>query len=274
MWLGRGLGDLVYVVLPGRRRLAMANLAVAFPDMDEAERRRICRGSFRHLGLMFVELCKAQTVRLEQTLAGITVVGLEHLEDAMAKHGRVLVLTAHLGNWELMALGHQLTGFPTTVVVRPLDADWLDVMASRLRQMSGIELVDKRAALRPVLAALSRGRMVAILLDQNASRREGVFVSFFGRPASTSKSMAVLAVRTRTPIVPIFIYRERFGEHRGVIHPSFCGDGAGDSEQAVAELTQRCTSTIEAAITVAPDQWLWAHNRWRTKPPSPAVPRR
>ena len=108
---------------------------------------------------MFVELCKAQSVPLEQTMAGITVVGLEHLKEAMAAHGRVLVLTAHLGNWELMALGHQLTGFPTTVVVRPLDADWLDVMAAQLRQMSGIELVDKRAALRPVLAALNRGRM-------------------------------------------------------------------------------------------------------------------
>jgi KDO2-lipid IV(A) lauroyltransferase len=167
-----------------------------------------------------------------------------------------------------MALGHELTGFPTTVVVRPLDADWLDVIAGRLRRRTKIELVDKRAALRPVLAALNRGRMVAILLDQNASRREGVFVSFFGQAASTSKSMAVLAVRTRSPIVPIFIYRERLGEHRAVIHPSFFSDGDGDSEQAIAGITQRCTSTIEAAITVAADQWLWVHNRWRTRPAS------
>jgi KDO2-lipid IV(A) lauroyltransferase len=263
----------VYFALPGRRRLALANLGVAFPAMAEDERRRVCRGSFQHLGLMFVELCKAMTMPPEQTMAGITVVGLEHLKDAIAKHGRALVLTAHLGNWELMALGHELTGVPTTVVIRPLDADWLDVMAGQLRRRTRIELIDKRAALRPVLAALNRGRMVAILLDQNASRREGVFVSFFGRPASTSKSMAVLAVRTRTPIVPIFIYRERLGEHRAVIHPSFYGDGAGDSEQAVAEITQRCTSTIEAAIMVAPDQWLWVHNRWRTRPPSSAEPR-
>jgi predicted LPLAT superfamily acyltransferase len=96
----------------------------------------------------------------------------------MAKHGRALVLTAHLGNWELLALAHRLTGIPTTVVMRALDAAWLDVMADRLRRWSGIELVEKRAALRPVLGALNRGRMVALLLDQNASRREGVFVSF------------------------------------------------------------------------------------------------
>lgn len=251
----------------------MANLRTAFPEMAEAERRRVCRRSFQHLGLMFVELCAVLTIPIEQIMAGITIVGLEHLKDAMAKHGRMLVLTAHLGNWELLAMAHRLTGVPTTVVVRPLDLGWLDVMADRLRRRSGIELIDKRAALRPVLAALNRGRMVALLMDQNASRREGIFVSFFGRSASTSKSLAVLAVRTQTPVVPIFIYRESLGRHRAVIHPSFYRDGAGDNEEAVAELTQRCASTIEAAITVAPDQWLWVHNRWRTRPSQSAEPR-
>ncbi len=241
--------------------------------MAATDRRRVCRASVLHLGLMFIELCAALTAPPERILAGITVVGLEHLKDAMAKHGRALVLTAHLGNWELLALAHRMTGVPTTVVTRPLDAAWLDVMAERLRQRTGIELVDKRNALRPVLSALNRGRMVALLLDQNASRREGIFVSFFGRPASTSKSLAVLAVRTRTPVVPIFIYRERLGEHRAVIHPSFDVDATGDSEQTVAELTQRCAATIEAAITVAPGQWLWVHNRWRTQPAPSEEPR-
>jgi KDO2-lipid IV(A) lauroyltransferase len=267
------MGDLAFVVLANRRRMAMANLEQAFPEMASADRRRVCRGSFQHLGLMCVELCAAMTATPERILAGITLVGLEHLKDAMAKHGRALVLTAHLGNWELLALAHRLTGVPTTVVMRPLDATWLDAMAERLRRRSGIELVDKRNALRPVLGALNRGRMVALLLDQNASRREGIFVSFFGRPASTSKSLAVLAVRTRTPVVPIFIYRERLGEHRVEIHPSFNVEATGDSEQAVAELTQRCAATIEAAVTVAPDQWLWVHNRWRTKPVPPEKPR-
>jgi Kdo2-lipid IVA lauroyltransferase/acyltransferase len=248
----------------------MTNLELAFPEMAPADRRRLCRRSFQHLGLMFVELCAVLTVPPERILAGIKVVGIEHLKDAMAKHGRALVLTAHLGNWELLALAHQLSGFPTTVVMRPLDASWLDAMADRLRERSGIELVDKRNALRPVLGALKRGRMVALLLDQNAARREGIFVSFFGRPASTSKSLAVLAVRTGTPVVPIFIYRERVHEHRVVIHPSFGVTSVGDSEQAVAELTQRCATATEAAIVAAPDQWLWVHNRWRTQPAASA----
>jgi Kdo2-lipid IVA lauroyltransferase/acyltransferase len=262
------------VTLTSRRRLALANLKVAFPEMAEADRRRVGRRSFQHLGLMFVELCTAMNAPLERILAGIKVVGLEHLRVAMAEHGRVLVLTAHLGNWELLALAHQLSGIPTAVVMRALDAASLDVIADRLRRRAGIELIEKRAALRPVLSALNHGRMVALLLDQNASRREGIFVSFFGRPASTSKSLAVLAVRTRTPVVPIFIYRERLHEHRVVIHPPFALDKAGDSEQAVAELTQRCATATEAAIVAAPDQWLWVHNRWRTQPAPSAESRR
>src|SRR5206468_7125650 len=220
---------------------------------------------------MFVELCAAMTAPPERILAGITLVGVEHLKDAMAKHGRVLVLTAHLGNWELLALAHKLTGIPTTVVMRPLDATWLDMLADRLRQRSGIELVDKRNALRPVLGALHRGRMVALLLDQNASRREGIFVSFFGRLASTSKSLAVLAVRTRTPVVPIFIRREG-RHHRVTIHPPLDPPAVNDVERAVVELTMRCTAAIEAAISEVPEQWLWAHNRWRTRPAAEARP--
>src|SRR5215831_3572476 len=131
---------------------------------------------------MFVELCTAMNAPLDRILARIKVVGLEHLRAAMAEHGRALVLTAHLGNWELLAPAHQLSGIPTAVVMRGLDAASLDVIADR-RRRAGIELIEKRAALRPVLSALHHGRMVALLLDQNASRREGIFVTFFGRSA-------------------------------------------------------------------------------------------
>ena len=267
--MGRRIGDLLFLALASRRRRAMANLELAFPRMPAADRRRVCRGSFQHLGLMLFELCAVLTAPPERILAGITVVGMENIKDAVAKHGRALVLTAHLGNWELLALAHRLTGIPTAVVMRPLDAPWLDTLADQLRRRSGIELIDKRNALRPVLSALNRGRMVALLMDQNASRREGTFVSFFGRPASTSKSLAVLAVRTRTPVVPIFIYRERLGEHRIEVQPALDAEAPGDSEQVITELTQRCTAAIEAAVRVAPEQWLWVHNRWRTKPAAP-----
>jgi len=252
--------------------MALTNIESAFPGLVASDRRRICRGSFQHLGLMLTEFCSLLTEPPERSLEGIVLEGLDHLQKTMAIHGRALVLSAHLGNWEFLALAHRLMGFPATVVVRPLDAPWLDALAERLRCRAGVELIDKRGALRPVLGALRRGRLVALLLDQNASRREGVFASFFGRPASTPKSLAVLAMRTRTPVVPMFIYRTDIGRHRVVIHPSLFIEAAPDAELAVADLTQRCTSAIEAAIRDAPDQWLWIHNRWRTQPLAPIRP--
>lgn len=227
----------------------------------------MCRHSFQHLGLMALELAAMLARPIEETLARIRLEGIEHLQAVMEVHGRALMLTAHLGNWELLAAACRLTAYPLSVVLRPLDAPWLDSLAVRLRERIGMELIDKRAALRPVLRALAAGRIVAILLDQNAARREGVFVPFFGHMASTSKSIALLALRTGTPIVPIFIRREHNGAHRVLIRPALSLSVAEASiEAAIVALTARCTETIESAIRDAPGQWLWMHDRWRTRP--------
>jgi KDO2-lipid IV(A) lauroyltransferase len=266
-WIGRRLGDVAYVCTVGRRRTALANLAQAFPQLSPAARRRICRRSYQHLGLMVVELAAMLARPLEATLARVRIDGLEHLRAVMDTHGRALLLTAHLGNWELLPAANHVTGYPLSVVIRPLDAPWLDGLVTRLRQKTSVDLIDKRAALRPVLRALAGYGMVGILLDQNASRREGVFVPFFGRPASTSKSIAVLAIRTGTPIVPTFIRREDAGTHRVVVRPALPLPDAGDLEAAVVALTARCTEAIETTVRETPEQWLWMHNRWRTRPP-------
>lgn len=265
-WLGRRLGDVLWTVLPGRRRRALDNLAHAFPELGEAERRRLARASFRHLGLLLVESFALLARSLDDVLSSVRLEGAEHLDAAVQKHGRALLLTAHLGNWELLPAASRLTSHALTVVVRPLDARWLNRLAEALRRKAGIELIDKRAALRPVLGALARGRLVGILMDQNASRREGVFVPFFGRPASTSRAMAVLALRTGAPVLPIFTRREADGTHRVVVHPPIEPAGEVPKDQAVTVLTARYTAAIEAAIRQTPDQWLWMHARWRTRP--------
>ena len=217
---------------------------------------------------MAIELAVLLARPLEETLRQIRIDGLEHVRSVMDQHGRALLLTAHLGNWELLPVACRLTGYRLSVVLRPLDAPWLDRLARRMRERSGVDLIDKRSALRPVLRALAEGAMVGILLDQNASRREGVFVPFFGHPASTSKSMAVLALRTGTPIVPAFIRREDAGAHRVVVGPPLAPPRSeGDVEAAIVALTARCTEAIEAAIRKTPEQWLWMHDRWRTRPP-------
>jgi KDO2-lipid IV(A) lauroyltransferase len=266
--LGRRIGDVAFVGLRGRRRLALANLQLAFPTWSERDRRRLARRSFQHLGLLFTELCALSVRSLDRFLERVSVEGLEHLKGTMASHGRALVLTAHLGNWELLTAASRLTDYDLTVVVRPLDVGWLNALAEELRRQAGVELVDKRGALPGVLEALRRGRMVGILLDQNASRREGVFVPFFGHLASTSRAMAVLALRTRTPIVPVFARREAGARHRVVVQPPL-EVPARSGPEALVELSARCTAAIEAAIRQTPDQWLWMHDRWRTRPPAP-----
>ena len=258
------------MALRRRRRLALDNLARAYPALPLRERARLARRASQHLGMTLVELARVLARPLDATLERIRLEGLEHLRAAMDAHGRALMLTAHLGNWELLAAAHRLTGFPLSIVVRPLDAPWLDAIAERLRRSTGVELIAKRGALRPVLEALRRGRMIGILMDQNAARREGVFVDFFGRPASTSRSIALLALRTRTPVVPVFARRDAGGRHTVVFHPALALPAQNGAEAAIVELTARCTTAIERAIREAPEQWLWSHDRWRTRPPGEA----
>jgi Kdo2-lipid IVA lauroyltransferase/acyltransferase len=247
----------------------LANLALAFPDLPEGARGRLAREAWQHLGMTVVELARLLHRPLEATLQEVTLEGGEHMHQVMRDYGRALVLTAHLGNWEYLTLTHRLTGYPAAIVVRPLDSPVLDDQAEAMRRKTGVELIDKRGALRPVLDALRRGRLVGILLDQNAARREGVFVPFFGQAASTSRSLAVLALRTRTPILPVFIRRKGIGRHHIHVEPPLIPTPANDAESALVELTARCTRVIEAAIRRTPEQWLWAHDRWRTRPSPP-----
>ena len=264
-WCARRLGDVAYAVLGRRRRLALANLAHALPTMPSSARRALARRSFQHIGMVVMEGLFVVQKPIEEITAGTTVEGLEHLQDAVDRHGRALMLTAHLGNWELLTLAPVLTGYPLTVVARTLDWAALNAWADRLRRKVGVEVVDKRDAVRPVLAALRRGGLVGILLDQNASRREGVFVPFFGRLASTSRALALLALRTRTPVIPAFIRRVGTGRHVIRIEPPLPMP-EGTDEAAILMLTGRCTQVIENAVRATPDQWLWMHDRWRTRP--------
>jgi KDO2-lipid IV(A) lauroyltransferase len=170
----------------------------------------------------------------------------------------------------MLSLAHRLTPYSLAVVVRPLDSPALQALAERARLKTGVEIIAKRRALAPVRSALAAGKIVGILLDQNASRREGVFVPFFGRLASTSRALAVLALRTGTPIVPIFARRDPDGGHRVIIEPSIPPPPTSDRARAVVELTAACARAIERAVREVPEQWLWMHDRWRTRPASGA----
>jgi len=263
LWVGRRLGDLGWWVLARRRGVAVANLRRAFGDeRSAAALERLARQSFQHLGMNVTEVCVLLFRPRAAMLARMELVGHDHLERAAARGKGILLLSAHLGNWELLASSHALTAFPLSIVVRPLDEPLLQRLAERFRRRSGVELIGKRRALSEIVEALRQGRMVGVLLDQNSSRSEGVFVPFFRVPASTSKGLALLSLRTGAPVVPVFIRRVDGGRHRVEVDAPL----PVPADRDVLAYTAAFTRVIEAAIRRTPEQWFWMHDRWRTRP--------
>jgi KDO2-lipid IV(A) lauroyltransferase len=268
LWLGARLGDLAWIALPGRRAIALDNLARALGEETTARARaRIGRDSFRNLGMNAVEACVFYFRPPHRLLSRVEVRGVDNLVAAAALGRGVLALTAHLGNWELLAAAAAtLTPMHVSIVYRPLDDPVLDPIVDRFRSRVGVELIGKRNAVGEMRDALRRGRLLGVLLDQNASRREGVFAPFFGVPASTSRGFALIALRAGAPVVPSFIRRAPGGRHIAEFGPMIPPPPTPDVEA----YTRAFNAAIEAAVRRAPGQWFWVHRRWKTRPPEPA----
>jgi KDO2-lipid IV(A) lauroyltransferase len=247
-----------------------AHLRLAFPAWRESERRAVLERSVANIARSFVELCTLSSLTRADLLALADVEGFEHFEAAqrVLPGGGVIALTAHLGNWEFLAAVMAAHGIPITVVHRARGNPLFEQLVGGLRAVGGAELLPRGSAARGALKALRAGRVVAMPLDQNASRREGVFVPFFDRLACTRDGPARLAMKLGAPVLPVFI--ERIGDtmrHR--VHAwrplELVPEGA-DREAAVVENVARMTAVIEAAIRRTPDQWIWTHRRWKTRP--------
>lgn len=270
--LSRGLGMavafLVYALVPRFRRVAHRNLALAMPQVSPAERRRMVRDFFVNLGRMLSEFAKFPAYTRENVSRVITYDGFENYAEALARGRGVLVLTGHLGAWELSAFAHSVYGYPMHVVIRALDNPYLNQLVNGRRTLAGNRMIEKRDFARSILQALKNNEVVGILLDQNSSLQEGVFANFFGIPACTSAGLARLALRTNAAVVPGFAfwdparkrYRLRFDPALELIR-------TGDEEHDVVANTQLFTRAIEEHIRRLPGQWLWIHRRWKTRPP-------
>ena len=264
--LGAGLGRLAYWILPGRRRVALDNLTRVYGDaLTPVARARLARESFEHLGMTALECCRLFFGPTERLFGRIRGQGTEHIGQALA-HGRgIFFLTGHFGNWELLAAIHGQAGFGLSVVVRPLDNPYLDALIARARERSGLRAISKRDAVQGVREALARGECIGILLDQDAGQH-GVFVPFLGHPASTSRALAVLAIKTRAPVVPAFIHRLPDGSHELVLDPEIPLAITGDLEHDIEVNTARYTQAIERHVRAHPEQWFWVHRRWKSRP--------
>ena len=264
---GIALGWIVYAVHGRLRRVGMRNLQMAFPEMTRHERARILRGVFRSFGRQAAEVCSFPKYTRENVSQVVVYDGFENFERALARGKGVLFLTGHLGGWELSAFAHSLYGYPLNVVMRPLDNVYLDRLTREYRTMHGNKMVDKDDFVRGLLSAMKAGQTVGILMDTNMTPPQGVFVDFFGIPACTASGLARIALRTDAVVVPGFtIWDTVLRKYRLRFDPAVELIRTGNDEADAIANTALFTKIIEGYVRRYPDQWLWVHRRWKTRP--------
>jgi KDO2-lipid IV(A) lauroyltransferase len=250
------------MALPKLRRVARTNLTFAFAELDFAKRERIIDGVFESIARMLVAMARFPHLNAANIHGWISYEGLQNYLAAKGAGRGVLIATAHLGNWELSAFAHALMTEPMNVMVRPLDNPLIDELVENRRTLSGNRLIYKKDAARAVIKALKRNEAVGVLIDQNTSIAEGVFVNFFGKLACAGSGFVKLAHHTGAPVVPGFaIWNPAAGRYVLRFYPriEMTGDESRD--------TQRIHSMLEEIIRQYPDQWMWIHRRWKTRPP-------
>jgi len=250
-----------------QQRSGLQNLRMAFPDLSDAERKRILRGCFRNIARLLVEFTHFPELNKNNISQFVLHDGLENYLEGMRRGQGVIFMTAHFGAWELSSFAHAIYGFPLKFLVRPIDNTRVESLISRYRTLSGNVPIQRRSAARDVLKALRQKEAVGILFDQNTTRSEGVFAEFFGIPAATTPSIALFALRTGAAVVPGFlIWDEELQKHRLRLDPPLKLINTGDIEHDVLENTKLFNKTLESYIRKYPDQWLWIHRRWKTRP--------
>ena len=257
----------VYLALGRLRRVGVRNLAMALPEVSAKKRRRILREVYRHLGWQLVEFCRMPHYTAENTRDWIRTEGLEHYLAAARRGKGVLVLTGHLGAWELSSFYHSLMGYPMGVVIRRLDNRRLDDYVNRIRCLHGNRVLHKDDFARGLLTSMREGETVGILMDTNMTPPQGVFVPFFGRAACTASGLARVALRTGAAVLPGFMLWEA-AERRYVLRfgPELDFSQSCDVESDVLAATAQCNQVLEGWIRRYPEQWLWIHRRWKTRP--------
>jgi len=265
---GVAIAGIAYRVVGRLRRVGLRNLELAFPEMPVAERERVLRLEYRNLGWLLAEFCQMSSYSPAFASRFIRYEGLEHYLAARDRGKGVLVLTGHLGAWELSSFYHSLAGYPMGMVIRRLDNPLVDQMVNRIRCLHGNRVLHKDDFARGLLAAMRAGETVGILMDTNMTPPQGLFVPFFGVLACAASGLARVALKTGAAVLPGFLLWEE-SERQYVLHfyPEIALADSGDAEADAAENTARSTAVLEQAVRQYPSQWLWMHRRWKTRPP-------
>ena len=261
------LAQIIYLVHIRLRHVGMRNLELAFPEKSVRERRKILRGEFTSLGRQLAEVCLFPSYTKENLRSVVVYDGFENFEHAYQRGKGVLFLTGHLGGWELSAFSHSLAGYPLSIVMRSLDNPRVDGLIQSYRTMHGNKTMDKDDFVRGLLSAMRAGQTVGILMDTNMTPPQGVFVDFFEIPACTASGLAKIAMRTDAAVVPGFTVWDRtLRKYRLRFDPAVELVRTGNEEADVVANTAKFTKVIEDYVRRYPDQWLWVHRRWKTRP--------
>jgi Kdo2-lipid IVA lauroyltransferase/acyltransferase len=257
----------LYAMLPKLRRTAEFNLRLAFPEWDDARRREVTRGMVRNLGWMAAEFARFPRYTPENIGEALILDGHDNFLDGQRRGKGVLYLTGHIGAWELSSFAHALYGYPLHYMARPLDNARVDNLVNRYRCLSGNQPIFKNESARVLLKILKEAGTVGILADQNTMPEEGVFVDFFGKSACTTTGIARVALHTDAAVVPGYAYWDgSIGKYRLRFEPAVELARTGDTERDVYVNTQKFAKVIEAIIRKHPEQWVWVHARWKTRP--------
>ena len=270
--LSRGLAYLfagaVFHLHVRLRRVGMRNLELAFPDLPKGRRRQILRGLYVSLGRQLAEFCRFPRYSRDNVSEIAVYEGFENFEAAHRRGKGVLFLTAHLGGWEIGSFAHSLHGHPLRIVVRALDNPYLNGLVDDYRTLHGNSTFEKQDFARGLLSAMKAGETVGLLMDQNMTPPQGVFVDFFGIPACTASGLARVALRTDAAIIPAFtIWDAVLRKYRVHFDPALTLVRTGDDEADVVANTAQFNKALEDYVRRFPDQWLWVHRRWKTRPP-------
>ncbi|MGZ4825474.1 MAG: lysophospholipid acyltransferase family protein [Terriglobales bacterium] len=261
------LAGAVYRLHGRLRRVGLRNLEIVYPEMPAAQRRKIVRSVFVSLGRQLAEFCRFPSYTRENVSQVAVYEGFENFDEARRRGKGVLFLTAHLGGWEIGSFVHSIHGHTLRIVVRALDNPYLDRMVERYRTLHGNSTFDKQDFARGLISAMRNGETVGLLMDQNMTPPAGVFVNFLGIPACTASGIARVALRTDASVVPAFtIWDDTRRKYRITFAPRVVLERTGDDERDVIQATQRFTSVIEEYVRKYPEQWLWVHRRWKTRP--------
>jgi KDO2-lipid IV(A) lauroyltransferase len=265
----RALATVAYFLDIHHRHIAMVNLRIAFPDISDKERNRIARRSFQNTAMNLLEISRLSTLTPSNisSLADYDPqLGLANYKAAQAKGKGILYLTGHFSSWELLPTAHALHGYSLSFITRPLDNVPLERYMQKVRESKGNRVINKKNSARQILKELKSGGSAGILMDQNTSLQEGVFVDFFGIPAATTTSVALFALRTEAPVVAGYLTPMRSGRYTIKFLPPIDVIRTGDMTHDVEINTKLFNEVLEKIIREQPESWLWGHKRWKYQP--------